>query len=132
MMRPTFLIEFHDGRWRINVEGEWFGSFPTRASAETKTIQLAQASGELPTRVVVRENDGSERILWDPFQLVDNLWQNLRSKAYGSHTGPSDPQALRDEITRHVLECVERGLSDDDIIDFVLASFGVRRGLLAH
>jgi hypothetical protein len=124
MLTPTLLVEFHHGHWRNNVGGERFGSFPTREAAINTTVQLAQASG-VPGRVLLRENDGSERVLWDLCLLVDRIWQILHAKKHGFHTGPSDSRVLRDEIAYRVLDCAEQELSDDEIVDTVLASFCV-------
>jgi hypothetical protein len=71
-------------------------------------------------------------VLWDSRSLVDSIWQILRAKKCGSHTGPSDARILRDEIAYLVLECMEQDFSDDDIVEIVLTSFGVTRSLLAH
>jgi hypothetical protein len=124
---PTFLIAFHEGSWRINVGGEWFGCYVERTAAEAMAMVLAKASGELPTRVAVRERDGSEKVLWDPFSIVYYLWQMLHSRSIGSHTGPTSPEALWEEIARRVLDCAEGDISNDQVIDVVLESFGVKQ-----
>lgn len=111
----------------MNVRDEWFGCYVERAAAEAMAMELAKASGELPTRVVIRERDGSEKILWDPFSTVDDLWQMLHSRSIGSHTGPTSPEALWEEIARRVLACAECDISNDHIIDVVLESFGVKQ-----
>jgi hypothetical protein len=131
-MRTTFLVEFYNNRWRINVDGEHYGSFPTQTVAEAVSMELMQLTGELGARVVVRDVNGDERVIFDPIQLVEQLWENLSCYAYGVHSGPSNSEALLDEVTNRVLECAEYELSGEDIVDVVLASFGVRRTLTVH
>jgi hypothetical protein len=72
MRAAIFLIEFYEGRWRIDFDGDLFGSFPTRASAEYEAVQMAQSTTELPTRVIVRDGDGVEEILWGP--MFSHRW----------------------------------------------------------
>jgi hypothetical protein len=129
LMRPVFVVEYRGGRWRMNVDGECYGSFPTRASAQLTATQLAQAAATLSPQVVLRANDDFDEIIWDAFSLIENLWQNLRGKMYCPHTGSADAQALLEEIARRVQECAEFELSAEETIDVVLASFGTRRRL---
>jgi hypothetical protein len=131
-MRTTFIVGFHDGRWRMNVDGDWYGSFPSPGAAEMVAVQLAQSVPTLSSRVVVRGKDGHEKVVWDTPQLVADLCQCLRRNDYGPYHGPADIGALRDEIAQRVVECTEYALSEDDVIDVVLASYGVRRKLSLH
>jgi hypothetical protein len=62
----TFVVAFHEGSWRIGYAGHWYGTYPEKVSAETAAVRIARAAPELATRVVVRESDGSERIIWEP------------------------------------------------------------------
>jgi hypothetical protein len=66
MSMETFVVAFRNGYWQIGYAGQWYGAYSDRASAQSASIAIAQGSGELPTRVVVREMDGSEEIVWDP------------------------------------------------------------------
>jgi len=68
MPAETFLVAFHDGYWRVNFDGQWYGAYPNRAAAQRATVVIAKAGDYLPTRVVVREVDGSEEVVWDPDQ----------------------------------------------------------------
>jgi hypothetical protein len=70
--------------------------------------------------------------VWDTPQLVADLCEFLRGNAYGPYRGPDDIGTLREEIAERVIECTEHALSEDDVIDVVLASFGVRRKLSLH
>src|SRR6185503_18537918 len=66
MSTETFMVAFHNGYWRIGYEGRWYGTYPNRDSAEQVAIGIAMQTGELPTRVVVLEQDGSEEVVWQP------------------------------------------------------------------
>jgi len=68
MPAETFLVAFHDGYWRVSFDGQWYGAYPNRAAAQRATVVIAKAGDYLPTRVVVREVDGSEEVVWDPDQ----------------------------------------------------------------
>jgi hypothetical protein len=62
----TFFVAFREGCWRVHYDGNWYGSYKSRRSAEQATIALARSHGELPTRIVVEMRDGSLEVLWDP------------------------------------------------------------------
>jgi len=66
MSIETFVVAFHEGYWQISFEGQWYGTYQDRASAERSAVRIAKEAGELPTRVVVREFDGSEQTVWEP------------------------------------------------------------------
>jgi hypothetical protein len=66
MSTETFMVAFHNGYWRIGYDGRWYGTYPNRDSAEQVAIGIAMQTGELPTRVVVLEQDGSEEVVWQP------------------------------------------------------------------
>jgi hypothetical protein len=68
MPAETFLVAFHDGYWRVNFDGQWYGAYPNRTAAQRATVVIAKAGDYLPTRVVVRDVDGSEEVVWDPDQ----------------------------------------------------------------
>ena len=65
MPAETFLVAFHDGYWRVNFDGQWYGAYPNRTAAQRVTVVIAQAGDYLPTRVVVRDVDGTEEVVWD-------------------------------------------------------------------
>jgi hypothetical protein len=121
MRAAIFLIEFYEGRWRIDFDGDLFGSFPTRTSAEYEAVQMAYSTTELPTRVVVRDGEGVEEIVWDPCALIDGLCEHLKSNGLV----PFNASGLREQITRRVLECAIPELSEHEIVDIVLRSFGI-------
>jgi hypothetical protein len=123
MASVTFLIEFHEGRWRIDFDGDMFGSFPTRASAQYAAVQMALSTTELPTRVLVRDNAGMEESLWDSCSLIDDLLENLQSHRFKARKS----KRLREQITRRVFECAIPELSENEIFDIVLRSFGIER-----
>lgn len=58
--------------------------------------------------------------------IFDLIWMELREKITDSYSGPSEPDELRDQIARRVLEHSD-GASSDEIIRQVLASFGIER-----
>src|SRR5215211_8780848 len=124
MRAAIFLIEFHEGRWRIDFDGDIFGSFPTRASAQYTAVQMAQTTTELPTRVLVRDSTGKEESVWDPCSLIDDLIENL--ECHRSCMG-CKPKFLREDIARRVFECALPELSENEIVDIVLRSFGIER-----
>jgi hypothetical protein len=132
MMSITFVVDFFDGRWRVNVDGEWYGSFPSHGSAELAAVELARATPNLASRVIVRQRDGSEAVVWDPPQLVNKLCQCLCGHVCNAHEHPIDGDALREEIARRVAECAKYELSEEDVIDVILASFGLRRRVSFH
>ena len=60
--------------------------------------------------------------------IFDQIWMELRASSMSSYRGPSDPDDLRDEIARRVLDGYGGdGASSDDIIRQVLTSFGIGR-----
>jgi hypothetical protein len=66
MSIETFVVTFHNGQWQISFDGQWYGAYEDRASAENAAVRIAQSAGELPTRVVVREANGLEETVWEP------------------------------------------------------------------
>jgi hypothetical protein len=68
MPAETFLVAFHEGYWRVNFDGQSYGAYPNRTAAQRVTVVIAQAGDYLPTRVVVRDVDGTEEVVWDPDQ----------------------------------------------------------------
>jgi hypothetical protein len=66
MSAEAFVVAFHDGYWRIAYEGQWYELYPDQASAERAAVSIAKQMGELPTRVVARESDGTEEVVWQP------------------------------------------------------------------
>jgi hypothetical protein len=73
MTKATFVVAFHQGSWRINYHGQWYGAYSDRPSAEKASVAAAQANREMLTRVVVRQPDGSEELVWDPLPSCDQL-----------------------------------------------------------
>lgn len=58
--------------------------------------------------------------------IFDLIWIELRSSSMSSYSGPSDPDELRDQIARRVLDHYDGdGTSSKEITRQVLASFGV-------
>jgi|SRR5215208_3913012 hypothetical protein len=121
MKSVTFVVEFYEGRWRIDFDGDLFGSFPTRVSAEYEAVHLAHSTAELPTRVIVRDGEGVEEIVWDPCSLIDDLCEHLKSHRLVR----LNSNGLRDQITRRVIQCAIPELSEHEIADIVLRSFGI-------
>jgi hypothetical protein len=78
----TFVVAFHNGCWRIGYNGQWYGSYPDRISAQKATVAIARESGELPTRVVVHEPDGSEEIVWEPDNAPDTVVTSDHSNSH--------------------------------------------------
>jgi hypothetical protein len=64
----AFVVTFHDGCWRIVYGDRWYGTYSDRRSAERAAVRIARLAGELATRVVVRNVDGLEEIIWEPQQ----------------------------------------------------------------
>jgi hypothetical protein len=124
MRAAIFLIEFHEGRWRIDFDGDMFGSFPTRASAQYAAVQMAQTTTELPTRVLVRDSAGKEESVWDPCSLIDDLIETLESHGFG--TGCKS-KFFREDIAKLVFKFALPELSENEIVDIVLRSFGIAR-----
>jgi hypothetical protein len=126
MRAAIFLIEFYEGRWRIDFDGDTFGSFPTRASAQYAAVQLAQTTPDLPTRVLVRDSAGLEEAVWDSGSLIENLIEYLKCNRFDFCIGLKS-KLLREHITRRVFECALPELSENEIVDIVLRSFGIER-----
>ena len=64
-------------------------------------------------------------------RIFDLIWMELRANTTSSYSGPSDPDALREEIARRVLGQFEGdGLDADEITKRVLNSFGIETGHL--
>ena len=82
-------------------------------------------SEEGPT-VVVRQMNGTESIVFDQIQLIDDICEELIR--FAPHTDPGKFRYLRNEVTKRVLGCAEYRLSDHDTVDVVLACFGIIRG----
>jgi hypothetical protein len=58
--------------------------------------------------------------------IFDRLWMELRAKGTDSLNGPEDPDVLRDEIARRVLEHSNNPqLTPPQIAEAVLLSLGV-------
>jgi hypothetical protein len=58
-------------------------------------------------------------------KVFDLTWMELRFGESTNYNGPSDPDALREEIARRVIaEHHENEVHSDDIVWRVLASFG--------
>jgi hypothetical protein len=129
MRTAIFIIDFYEGRWRIDFDGDVFGSFPTRASAQYAAVQMAQTTAELPTRVLVRDSAGKEESVWDPCSLIDDLIENLECHRIGFGMG-SKSKFLREDIARRVFESALPELSENEIVDIVLRSFGIERSWL--
>jgi hypothetical protein len=64
MSRGKFVVAFEEGHWRIGYNERWYGEYPDRASAQGATLAIVQAHGEVPTRIIVREMDGTEELVW--------------------------------------------------------------------
>jgi hypothetical protein len=60
--------------------------------------------------------------------IFDLIWMELRASSTGSYSGPSDPDALHDEIAKRVLSHSTGDAADRNrIVRQVLASFGIDR-----
>lgn len=112
------------------MDGERYGSFPTRLSAELTAIQLAKATPALSPKVIVRGDDHDE-LVWDECQLIENLCHRLRATSCGLVSG-FDAEALRDEVARRVLGCAQCDLTQGEIADLVLATFGTKPAIGRH
>ncbi len=66
----TFLVAFHGGYWRIGYQDHWYGSYAEKRTAKRMAVSIARAYGELPTKVAVREPNGSEEVIWNPLTDV--------------------------------------------------------------
>jgi hypothetical protein len=66
MSSEAFMVAFQEGYWRIGYQGRWYGTYKDKESAKGVAISIAMQMGELPTRVVIRERDGSEEDIWHP------------------------------------------------------------------
>jgi hypothetical protein len=65
--------------------------------------------------------------------IFDLIWMELRASSTSNYSGPSDPDVLRDEIARRV---IDRYNGDDatpshQIVTQILASFGIERPAVA-
>lgn len=64
--------------------------------------------------------------------IFDLIWMELRTNNTSIYSGPSDPDTLRDEIARRVLDHYkDDGIPPDQIIRQVLASFGIDMPVIA-
>jgi hypothetical protein len=60
--------------------------------------------------------------------IFDLIWMELREHNTGSYTGPSEPDELREQIARRILDRYHGdGTSSGEITRQVLASFGIER-----
>jgi hypothetical protein len=58
--------------------------------------------------------------------VFDFIWMELRASSNSSYSGPSDPEALRDEIAQRVFSLYgAEGVDPNGIAQKVLASFGI-------
>jgi hypothetical protein len=64
-------------------------------------------------------------------KIFDLIWMELRASTMSTYSGPSDPDALRDEIARRVLGNYKGEDNDaDQITRHVLNSFGIETSIL--
>src|SRR5687767_13830370 len=64
-------------------------------------------------------------------KVFDLIWMELRANGSANYTGPTDPDALREEIARRVLAHHDGAdFKADDITRQVLSSFGVQTDVL--
>jgi hypothetical protein len=66
MLSEIFIVAFHNGHWQIGFAGQWHGPYPNREAAVRMAVRFAMQMGELPTQVVVRGQDGSDKVVWQP------------------------------------------------------------------
>jgi hypothetical protein len=60
-------------------------------------------------------------------KIFDLIWIELREGSTSTYSGPSDPDALHDEIAHRVLTQFDaHGFSVDDTTNRVLSSFGIK------
>ena len=64
-------------------------------------------------------------------KIFDLIWMELQANGHSNYIGPSDPDALREEIARRVLGNHDGDdiVNSNDITKRVLASFGVHTDL---
>jgi hypothetical protein len=70
MTFESFVVGFRDGCWCIGFDDHWYGSYHDNGAAQRVAVAIAMQMGELPTRVVVRERDGTEEVVWQPTSAV--------------------------------------------------------------
>jgi hypothetical protein len=59
-------------------------------------------------------------------RIFDLIWMELRESSTSDYHGPSDPDALRDEVARRVFSQFDGGeLDPDEVTTRVLSSFGL-------
>jgi hypothetical protein len=64
-------------------------------------------------------------------KVFDLIWMELRFGASTNYTGPTDPDALREEIARRTIAAYDgNDVNSDDIAQRVLASFGIQTEVL--
>jgi hypothetical protein len=64
-------------------------------------------------------------------KVFDLIWMELRANGSANYTGPTDPDALREEIARRVFAHHDGADGNaDDITRQVLISFGVQTDVL--
>jgi hypothetical protein len=65
MSRGTFLVGMREEYWSICYSEQWYGRYPDLKTAQEATIAIAKAHGEVPTRVIVQNPDGTELLVWE-------------------------------------------------------------------
>jgi hypothetical protein len=70
MTFESFVVGFRDGCWCIGFDDRWYGSYHEKEAAQRVAVAIAMQMGELPTRVVVQERDGTEEVVWQPTSAV--------------------------------------------------------------
>jgi hypothetical protein len=58
-------------------------------------------------------------------KILDLIWMELRASGDSNFSGPTDPDALRDEIARRAMIYFNAGENPDNITQSVLSSFGL-------
>jgi hypothetical protein len=69
MAIKTIAIGFHEGRWQLESEGHFFGSYPDPTAAREAALGLVR-DASARVRVVMRETNGSETTVWDPLLVT--------------------------------------------------------------
>jgi hypothetical protein len=71
--RTVYCVVFHEGRWKIEVNGNHHGPYNTQAAAIRVAVDAAQAAGEVgcDAQVLVQGRDNQFRTEWtygrDPY-----------------------------------------------------------------
>jgi hypothetical protein len=58
-------------------------------------------------------------------KILDLIWMELRANGDSNFSGPTDPDALRDEIAHRATRYFNAGENPDSITQLVLSSFGM-------